>query len=75
MPIPYTFFKTAFRNIRRRKITTLINVCGLSIGITVCLAIFLIIRFENSFDSFHKKRQQIYRVITRFDGPDGVGYS
>ena len=63
------------RNIRRRKITTLINVGGLSVGITVCVAIFLIIRFENSFDKFHKKRAQIYRVITKFDGPDGVGYS
>lgn len=75
MPTPYTFFKTALRNIRRRKITSLINVGGLSIGITVCVAIFLIIRFENSFDTFHEKRAQIYRIITRFDGSDGIGYS
>jgi hypothetical protein len=35
----------------------------------------LVIEFETSFDTFHKKRDRIYRVSTEFNNPDGKGYS
>ncbi|MEP7171052.1 MAG: ABC transporter permease, partial [Bacteroidota bacterium] len=61
------YFKTAFRNLIRNKTYTAINVLGLSIGIAVCLVIFLIIRFETGFDAFHTKKDRIYRVLTEFN--------
>ncbi|MBS1526841.1 MAG: ABC transporter permease [Bacteroidetes bacterium] len=66
------YFKTAWRSLLRNKSYATINIAGLAIGIAACLLIFLIVQFETSFDKFHAKRNQIYRVITVFHTPDGV---
>ena len=58
----------AFRNLRRNKLLALINVIGLSVGISACLIIFLIASFELSFDQFQPERERIFRVYTRFSG-------
>ena len=69
------YFKTAFRNLRRNKIFTFINITGLAVGIAVCLAIFLIIQFELSFDNFHKNKSRIYRILTELHDADGIRHS
>ena len=69
------YIKIAFRNLLRNRSNTFINIIGLSIGIAACLLIFLVIRFEKSFDTFHKNKNRIYRVVSVFKTPDGVGYS
>jgi putative ABC transport system permease protein len=69
------YFKTAFRNLQRNKSYALINMLGLAIGIAACLLIFLVVRFETSFDNFHTKKNNIYRVGTEFHNQDGVSYS
>ncbi len=62
------YFKIAFRNISKRKLYSFINAVGLSIGIAFCLLIYLFIQDERSFDQFHSKKEQIYRVhATNFD--------
>lgn len=53
----------AWRNLVKNKVFSLINIMGLTIGITCCLMIFLYIRNEMSFDSFHQKEKNIYRVM------------
>jgi len=68
------YFKTAWRSLLRNKSYTAINVAGLSVGIAACLLIFLVIRFETSFDDFHKKKDHIYRVVTVLKTPQGAGY-
>jgi len=67
------YFKTAFRNLLRRKNYTIINIAGLAAGIAICLVIFIVIRYETSFDDYHKKKDRIYRVLTEYhhaDSPD-----
>jgi putative ABC transport system permease protein len=67
------YFKTAFRNLVRRKNYAFINIAGLAAGIAVCLVIFIVIRYEMSFDNYHKKKNRIYRVLTEYhhaDAPD-----
>ena len=54
--------RTAFRNYTRNKGMTLINVSGLAIGMACCILIFLFVRDELSYDSYHKRFRQIYRV-------------
>ena len=66
------YFKTAWRSLLRNKSYAAINVAGLSIGIAACLLIFLIVHFETSFDTFHPKKDHIYRIITISNDPDGV---
>src|SRR6476659_1264871 len=69
------YFKTAFRNLARNKTFTSINISGLELGISVCLIIFLVIRFETGFDEFHKKKDRIYRVLTEFHDANGINTS
>ncbi len=56
------YIKVAFRNMFRRKIYTIINVTGLSIGIACSILIFIFIKNEYSYDSFHEDSERIYRV-------------
>jgi predicted permease len=65
----------AWRTLLRNKSNTFINVSGLSIGIAACLLIFIVIRFELSFDTFHSKKDRIYRVVTEIKNLDGTAYS
>ncbi len=58
------YLKTILRHINFQKGTTVTNVIGLTTGITCSLLIFFIIQFENSFDSYHKNADRIYRVET-----------
>lgn len=58
----------AFRNLRRNKLLALINVIGLSIGISACVVIFLIASFELSFDNFQPEKERIFRVYSSFSG-------
>src|SRR5580698_2336619 len=61
---------TALRNLRKNKTATLINIFGLTVGLSSCLLIALFIRHELSYDDFELKGNRIARVIMeyRFDG-------
>ena len=58
------YFKTAWRNISNNKIFSAINVFGLSIGLACCILMFLFIQHELSYDKFHSKANNIYRIIS-----------
>jgi ABC-type antimicrobial peptide transport system permease subunit len=60
------YFKVAFRNFWKHKLFTLINVIGLTIGISAALVIYLIVHYDFTFDKFHKDGDRIYRVVTNF---------
>lgn len=64
------YFLTAFRNIKRNKIFSVINISGLAIGLSAAVIIFLIVQYQFSFDKFHKDRDEIYRVVTTMHFPD-----
>ena len=61
------YLKVAWRNLAKNKVFSLINILGLTIGITVCMMIFLFIMNEFSFDKFHKQGENIYRVMRGYD--------
>ena len=52
-----------FRKLKKQKVFSLINILGLTVGITCCLMIFLFISHELSYDSFHKNGKDIYCVM------------
>ncbi|SDT29569.1 ABC-type antimicrobial peptide transport system, permease component [Mucilaginibacter mallensis] len=60
------YFKIAFRGFWRHKLFTLINVIGLSIGISAALVIYLIVHFDFTFDKFQPDNNRIYRVVTNY---------
>lgn len=55
-------FTVTFRNLKKYRFYTFINVFGLTIGITACLVIFLFIRFELSFDEYNTNADRIVRI-------------
>lgn len=66
------FLHTTFRNFKKNRSYTLINVLGLALGITCSLLIFVVIDFELSFDTFHAKKDRVYRINTNSIRPSGV---
>jgi putative ABC transport system permease protein len=56
------YIKIAFRNLRKQKLYSLINIIGLAVGIACAIIIFLFIQDEFSFDSFHEDADKIFRV-------------
>ncbi|MCO5234956.1 MAG: ABC transporter permease [Chitinophagaceae bacterium] len=69
------YFKTAFRSLIRKRNYTIINVTGLAVGIAVCMIIFMIIQYQTSFDTFHSKKDRIYRVLTISNHADAANIS
>ncbi|WPP51067.1 ABC transporter permease [Catalinimonas niigatensis] len=56
------YLNIAIRNLLKYKQVTLINLFGLTIGITAFLLIFLFVQYELSYDTYHEKSDRIYRV-------------
>ncbi|MCW3107890.1 MAG: transporter permease, partial [Segetibacter sp.] len=56
------YFKTAWRSLSKQKAYSLINVLGLTLGITSCVVIFLVVQYELSYDKFNLKADRTYRV-------------
>ena len=55
--------KISFRNLLKNKSHTAINLIGLTIGTTAALVIFLILKFDFSFDNYHNDADRIYRLV------------
>lgn len=67
------YFKIALRNFRKNKVTTLINVSGLSIGISAALIIFMVVQYGFSFDKYEPGKERIYRVVNEGDNWKNAG--
>jgi putative ABC transport system permease protein len=56
------YLKTTIRNFTHHKVHTLINVFGLTIGMTCTLLIMLYVNYEMSYDEFQANRKNLFRV-------------
>lgn len=56
------YFKTGVRYLSRHKGYSFINVLGLAVGMACCILLLLWIQDELSFDKYHEKSDQIYRI-------------
>jgi hypothetical protein len=50
-------------------------VLGLALGITCSIVIFLILRFELSYDDFHAEGDRTYRIVTEYTKSEKPGYN
>lgn len=62
----YAYIKTAFRNLKKRKLFSAINISGLSIGFSVVLILLTYVEFEFSYDRYNDKANQIYRTVSTY---------
>ncbi|MCK5028497.1 MAG: ABC transporter permease [Bacteroidales bacterium] len=57
------YFTTAFRNLIKNKIFSIINIAGLAIGIAACLLISLYVNYEKAYDKNVDNIDNLYRVL------------
>jgi len=55
----------AFRNLKKSKFFSVLNILGLAVGMAVFLLIAQYVRFERSYEDFVPNRKNIYRVSLR----------
>jgi putative ABC transport system permease protein len=56
------YITVAFRNFQRQKSYTMLNIIGLSLGMAASLLITQYVKYERSFDTFHSRAKDIYRI-------------
>ena len=66
------YLKIAFRNLRRHKAYSVINVAGLAIGLACFTLIILYVQDEWSYDRYHEDADQIYRVAVEIQASEGA---
>lgn len=66
------FFTIAFRNLKKHRFYSFINITGLSTGLACCLLITFYVADEISYDKYHEKNERIYRIINyiKFGGSE-----
>lgn len=64
------YLSVTLRNIRQSPLYAFINIFSLSIGLAACIVIYLFIKDERSFDAFHSRAADIYRLdeVQNFSG-------
>jgi putative ABC transport system permease protein len=60
------YFKIAWRNLKRNKFISFINLFGLTVGLCCCLLITVYILNELSFDRYNKNADNVYRIERTF---------
>lgn len=65
------YLKIAFRNFRKNKLITFINVFGLGLSMTVGMMIMIRLQDQLSYDSFHPNSDRTYRILTDYKKQTG----
>ncbi|MFZ1808320.1 MAG: ABC transporter permease [Cyclobacteriaceae bacterium] len=68
------YLKIAFRTLINKKVYSIINILGLSVGAAASLIIFLYVQSELSYDKFFPDYQNVYRVVEDRIYPDRVAH-
>jgi putative ABC transport system permease protein len=63
-------FKTAIRHIFKHPGYSILNILGLTLGITSALFLIIYVVDEISYDRYHEKADRIYRVSSKITEPD-----
>ena len=65
------YLKTALRSLKRHRFFSFINIFGLSIAMSICLGIIMLVADQMTYDRYNSKRDRIYRVNTNMLDRDG----
>ncbi len=60
------YLKVAFRNMRKHKAFSVLNLLGLAVGIAACLLIIVHVQFQLSFENFNPQSDKVHRVISQY---------
>ena len=60
-----SYFMIACRKLLKNRVFSVVNILGLSVGLAASILLILYVRFEFSYDDFHRDSVNIYRVATK----------
>ena len=66
------YMKIAFRNIKRQKVYSFINISGLAVGLACCIIILLWVQDELNYDRFYINADCLYRVTNEWQKDNQV---
>ncbi|NIR51660.1 FtsX-like permease family protein [candidate division KSB1 bacterium] len=69
------YLRIALRNLVNQKLYSFINIVGLAIGIACCVLLFLFVRNELNYDTFHENYENLYRIYITEDLPQRDPFS
>ncbi|MEM1325740.1 MAG: ABC transporter permease [Bacteroidota bacterium] len=69
------FLRITLRNFLKQKFSSIINIVGLTVGLTCAFFIYLWVQDEYSVDKFHDKDDRLYQVMTLQKYPSGLSVS
>ena len=58
------YLRTAWRRIRRDRFHSVVNITGLTLGLSVCILIVLFAVDEWGYDKYNEKADRIFRLVT-----------
>lgn len=58
-----SYLKIAFRNLVKRRVTTFVNLVGLSTGIALTVLLILYAQYQLDYDQFHEGPERTYRLL------------
>jgi ABC-type antimicrobial peptide transport system permease subunit len=68
----WNYLKVTWRNIKRYKGYSSINIIGLAVGLACCILILLWVQDELSYDRFHAQADDLYRAVTEYQKTEPV---
>ncbi len=66
-----SYLLVSFRNAKKHKVISIINVVGLAIGMSVSLLVLVMLKGQFSFDNFHPDSERTYRVYSQVSDSEG----
>ena len=65
------YLKIAFRNLKKHKLFSFINIFGLALSMSICLLVLMQLKDQLSYDDFHPHPSRTYRIITEVNNKQG----
>jgi putative ABC transport system permease protein len=65
------YILVAFRNLKRHRFFSCINIFGLAIAMSICLGIIMLVADQLTYDRHNSAASRIFRIDTRILNPDG----
>ena len=69
------YWKIAIRQLWRNKAFSAINILGLAVGLAACLLLFVVVRYELSYDQFLPGHDRVYTIPTEDRNADDNDYT
>jgi len=66
------YFIVSLRNLWKHKTFTGLNIFGLSLSMSICLVLILLVHDHFQYDRFHPNDENIYRITTYYKGSEGL---